>query len=181
MRDVFVAEDQDLGFRKPCAVDDRRVIQRVGDDEVVFAENRRNRSGVRREAGLEDDTGFDVLEARDLFFEFHVDLHRPGDGADGARADAELARRFQRRFAQLGMRGQSQIIVRREVDDFLAVESADGRLLVVEHAQLEVRALGLEFVELVGEVGERVGAGCGGHGSLPCHGLSRIYTDERTS
>jgi hypothetical protein len=26
-----------------------------------------------------------------------------------------------------------------------------------------VRALGLEFVELVGEISERVGAGCGGH------------------
>ncbi len=62
------------------------------------------------------------------------------------------------------MRGQSQIIVRREIDDLLAVEGADRRLLVVEHAQLEVRALGLEFVELVGEIGERVGAGCGGHG-----------------
>ena len=64
------------------------------------------------------------------------------------------------------MRGQSQVIVGGEVDDLLAVERADRRLLVVEHAQLEVRALGLEFVELVGEVGERIGAGCCGHGRL---------------
>src|SRR5271165_6546188 len=61
------------------------------------------------------------------------------------------------------MRGQAQIIIRRQVDDFLAVKRADGRLLVIEHAQLEVRALGLEVVELVGEIRERVGAGCGGH------------------
>ena len=62
--------------------------------------------------------------------------------------DAELSRGFEGGFAQLGMRGEAEIIVGREVDDVLAVEGADGRLLVVEHAQLEVRALGLEFVEL---------------------------------
>jgi hypothetical protein len=34
----------------------------------------------------------------------------------------------------------------------LAVEGADRRLLVVEHAQLEVRALLLQLVELGGEI-----------------------------
>ncbi len=75
------------------------------------------------------------------------------------------------------MRGQPQIIVRRQVDDLLAVERADRRLLVLQHAQLEVRAFGFEFVELAGEIRERVGAGCGGH-EKPRHGLARIYTDR---
>ena len=164
MRDVFVAEDQNLRLREARAVDDRGVVQRIGDDEIVLAQHGRHRPRIGREAGLEDHAGFHVLEARDLLLEFHVDLHRAGDGAHRARSHAEFARRLQRRLAQLGMRGQPQIIVRGQVDDFLAVERADRRLLVVEHAQLEVRALGLEFVELVGEIGERVGAGCGGHG-----------------
>src|SRR3974390_3225602 len=64
------------------------------------------------------------------------------------------------------MSGQSEIIVRCEVDDLLPIECADGRLLVIEHAKLEMRALGLEFIELAGEVGERVGAGCDRHGCL---------------
>ena len=71
-----------------------------------------------------------------------------------------------------GMRGQPQIIVRRQIDDFLAVERADRRLLVLQHAQLEVRALGFEFVELVGEIGERVRAGCSSHENL-------VAADER--
>ena len=54
--------------------------------------------------------------------------------------DAELARGFERRLAQLGMRRQAEVVVRRQVDDLLAVEGADRRLLVVEHAQLEVGA-----------------------------------------
>ena len=91
-----------------------------------------------------------------------MDLHGPGDGADRARADPKLARGFERRLAQLGMRGQPQIIVRRQVDDLLSVKRTDWRLLVFQHAQLEVRALGLEFVELVGEIRERIDAGCSG-------------------
>ena len=125
--DVFVAEDQNLRLRQARAVDDRGVVERVGDDEIVFAQHRRDRACIRREAGLEDHAGFDVLEARDLFFQLHVDLHGAGDGAHRARSDAVFARGFERRLAQLGMRGQAQIIVRREVDDLLAVEGADRR------------------------------------------------------
>ena len=161
VRNVFVPEDQNLRLRKPRAVDDRGMVQRVGNDEIFFAQHRRDRSRIGRKAGLEDHAGFHILEARDLFFQLHVDLHGAGDGAHRARSDSVLARRFKRRFAQLGMRGQSEIIVRGEIDDFLAVERADRRLLVVEHAQLEVRAFGLEFVELVGEIRKRIGAGCG--------------------
>ena len=163
------------------------MVQLVGDDEVFFAEDGGDRAGVGGESGLEDDAGFDVLEARDLFFELHVDLHGAGDGAHRARSDAVFTRGFERGFAQLGMRGQAEIIVGGEVDDLLAVEGADRGLLVVEHAQLEVRAFGLEFVELVGEIGERVGAGCGGHEkprnlfATDLHGSPRIGSEKNKS
>ena len=127
------------------------MIEFVGDDEVVFAKKGRNRSGIGGESRLEDHAGFDVLEARNFLFQFHVNFHGAGDGADGAGADAVFARSFERGFAQLGMRGEAKIIIRGEIDDFLAVEGADRRLLVIEDAQLEVRALGLKFVELIGE------------------------------
>ena len=162
--DVLVLEDQNLGARQARAVDDRGMVQLVGDDEVFFAQHRRHRAGIGRESGLEDHAGFDILEARDFFFQLHVDLHGAGNGAHRARSDAVLARGFERGLAQLGMRGQAEIIVRGQVDDFFAVEGADRGLLVVEHAQAEVRAFGLEIVELVGEVGKRIGAGGGG-----CH------------
>ncbi len=112
---------------------------------------RRDGARVGGEAGLEDHAGFDVLEARDLLLQLHVDLHGAGDGAHRARADAVLLRGFERGFAQLGMGRQAEIVVGGEVDDLLAVEGADRRLLVVEHAQLEVGALLLQVVELVGE------------------------------
>jgi len=80
-----------------------------------------------------------------------VNLHGAGDGADGARPYAVFARGFEGGFAQLGMGGKAEIIVRGEIDNALAVESADGRLFVIEDAQFEVSALRFEFVELIGE------------------------------
>jgi len=44
--DVFVPEDFDRGARKPRAVNDRSVIQLVGNNQIVFPQDRRNGSGV---------------------------------------------------------------------------------------------------------------------------------------
>src|ERR1019366_2496113 len=141
--------DENLRSRKTAAIDDRGVIQLVGNDEIVFAQKCRNRPRVRRESRLEHHASFDVLETRDLLFQLHVNLHRARDGAHHSRPEAILARGFKRRFAQLRMRSEPKVIVRGKVNDSLAVESADRRLLVLQHAQLEVRALGLEFLESV--------------------------------
>ncbi len=146
------------------------MVQLVGDDEIFFAQHRRHRARIGRESRLKDHASFDILEARDFFFQLHVDFHGAGDGAHRARSDAVLAGGFERGLAQLGMRGQAEVIVRGQVDDFLAVEGADRGLFIVEDAQAEVRALGFEIVELVGEVGKRIGAGggCGHLGLSDC-------------
>ena len=113
MGHVLVAEHQNLGLREPCAVDDRGVIQRVRDDEIIFAQHGRHGPRIRRKARLKDHAPFDILEARNLLLEFQVDLHRPGNGAHRTRPHAISLRRLQCRLAQLRMRRQPQIIVRR--------------------------------------------------------------------
>ena len=70
----------------------------------------------------------------------------------------KASRRGQRGLNQLGVVGQAQVVVAGQVDDLLAVVVADRRLLVVEDAQLEVGALGAQFVERGGQVG-KLGAG----------------------
>ena len=92
------------------------------------------------------------LKRRDLFFELHVDLHGAGDGADGSGADAVFFGRLDGGFAELGVGRQTEIVVGGEIDDLLAVVVADGRLHVVEDAELEVGALLLQVIELRGEV-----------------------------
>ena len=115
--DVLVAKDLDLGAREPRAVDDAGVVQLVGEDEVVLAQDRAHGAGVGRESALEDHAGFDVLEARDLLFEFHVDAHGAGDGAHCARAHAQFARGLQGRLDQLGVVAQAEVVVAGQVDD----------------------------------------------------------------
>src|SRR6516164_2451304 len=65
------------------------------------------------------------------------------------------------------MRRQPQVIVRRQVDDPLAIKRADRSLLVLEHPQAEVGALLLQVVELVAEIGKRIDASSRCHESLP--------------
>ena len=127
------------------------MVELVGNDEVFFAQDGGDGARVGRESGLKDDAGLDVLEARNLLFEVHVNAHRARDGPHRARPDAKFARSLKRRLAQLGMRRQPKVIVRSKIDDLLSVKRADRSLLVFEHAQLEVRALGLEFVDLIGK------------------------------
>ncbi len=155
---IFVAEDLDLGAREPRAVDDAGVVELVGEDEVFFAEDRADGAGVGREAALEDHAGLDILEARDLFLELHVDAHGAGDGAHRARAHAVGARGGERGLNELGVVGEAEVVVAGEVDHFAAVVVADRRLLIVEDAQLEMGALGAQVVECGREIGKLRGA-----------------------
>src|SRR5262249_28259210 len=73
---------------------------------------------------------------------------------------------------QLGMSGQSQVIVGGKVDHFPAVKGANWRLLVIQHPQAKMRALGFEIVQLLGQVRKRIST----RGS--CHVFSRTVADQ---
>ena len=154
-------EDLDGGAGEAAAVDDGRVVEFVGDDQVFLAENGGDGSSIGGEPGLEDDAGFDVFELGDLLFEIHVHLHGAGDGADGAGADAEFARGFDGGAAELGVGGEAQVIIGAEVDDFFAVEVRDGLLLAFEDFQIEVEMRGFHVFENVVKILE-LRAGCSG-------------------
>ena len=162
--DIFVAEDFDFCLGEARSVDDAGVIEFVGEDEVVFAQDGADGAGVGCKAGLEDNAGFDTFEGRNLFFELHVEAHGAGNGADSARAHAVLLRSGDGGLAQPGMVAEAKIIIGGQVDDALAVVSAHRGLLVVQNAQLEEGPSLTKVVELGGEMSKlRAGGGCGGH------------------
>ena len=90
---ILVREDVDLGAREAAAIDDAGVIQLVGDDVVLGAEDGRHGPGVGGKPRLEHHAGFHVLERRDALLQLHVNAHGARDGAHRARAHAELADR----------------------------------------------------------------------------------------
>ncbi len=165
--DVLVAKDLDGGAGEARAVDDAGVVELVGEDEVLFAEDGADGAGVGGKSALEDDAGLDILEAGDLFFQIHVDAHGSGDGADRSGAHAEGARGGQGSLDQPGVVCEAQVVVAGQVDDLAAVVVAHRGLLVVEDAELEVGAFGAKFVESCGEMGELGARGSLIHGDAP--------------
>ena len=74
-------------------------------------------------------------------------FHGAGDAAHGAGADAEFARGVNGGAAELRVRGEAQIIIRAEVDDFLAVVIRDRLLLAFQNFQIEIEMLGLQVFD----------------------------------
>jgi hypothetical protein len=91
----------------------------------------------------------------------HVQRHGARDGAHRARSHAELAGGFQRGFAQLGMRGEPEVVVGGEVDDVLAIETRFGGALRFQDAQALVGALGAPGFQLIVQIRQGI-----------CHGYS---------
>src|SRR6267378_883492 len=93
-----------------------------------------------------------AFECRDLLFQLHVQFHRAGNRSNCPGARAVPLHRVQRGLAQRLVGGQSQIVIRSEVDHFPPVENAYGFLLAFEHAQLRRHAFFAHLFQLVGEV-----------------------------
>ena len=78
-RDVAMRKHLDGGATETSAVDDARVIQFVGHDDVIAPEQSRDSARVRRETTLKDHARLGPLERGQAAFELHVDLHRAGN------------------------------------------------------------------------------------------------------
>jgi hypothetical protein len=146
---VLVWEDLDGRAAEPASVDDARVIQLIRNDHILLGQDRRDGSCVGREAALEHHRRLGSLEDGEPALEFHVNRHGARDRPNRSRADAEVVERFVRAFDEEGMRRQSEVIVRRQVDDRAAVELGRRSLAAFEHTERPEEALGTEGIEFV--------------------------------
>ena len=118
-----------LGFAQTYAVDDRGVVERIGNDGVVLVEQRFENAAVGIEAGGVEDGVFRAEEFGDLLLEFLVQVAGTADEADGRHAVAVGVERLLGGFHQLGVVGQAEIVVGAEIQDILAGRHLDGCLL----------------------------------------------------
>ena len=84
--DVAVVVDEDLGARQPAAVDDRGVVELVGEDDVAAAGERGDDAGVGQVARAEQQRGLGALERRPA-------APRAGDGSSSCPRPAATRRR----------------------------------------------------------------------------------------
>ena len=108
--------DGDPGAREPAPVDDARVVQLVGEDGVLPAGQRRDRTGVGQVAGGEDDGVLASLQPGQRGLEAPVQVagarHEPGGAA--ARPPPSGGGRSRPAKARIG--GEAQVVVGAELD-----------------------------------------------------------------
>ena len=152
---VVVRVAEPLCLREANSVDDARVVQRVADHGVLFREDRLEQPAIRIEARAIEDRVLGAEEARESPLQLLVDVLRPADEADRRHAVAPAIKCGVRGLHDRGVIGESEVVVRAEVDDLPTRFDADRRalwrgddaFLLVEAALADLRDLLVECVE----------------------------------
>ena len=110
---------------QPDAVDDRGVVQRVGDDGVLSVEQRLEDAAVGVEARGEQDCVVLAEMRGDGLLEFAMQGLRAADEAHRRHAEAEVVKRALGRRNDFRMIGETEIIVGAEIDH-LALAALPG-------------------------------------------------------
>ena len=124
---VRVLVDQPLRLAQPDAVDDGGVVQPVGEDRVVGAEQRLEDAAVGVEAGRVEDRVLHPEEGGHAPLQLQVQGLGPADEADAGHPVAPLLERAVGGGQQLGVPGQAEVVVGAEVQD-RAVPAFDADL-----------------------------------------------------
>ncbi len=146
---VVVAVDERLRAREPAAVDDRRVVELVGEDDLAAPGERRDHPEVGQVARAEQQRALHPLERGDPLLEPAVQRHVPRHEPRRARADAPAHRRVGRRLAHPRVVGEAEVVVRAQQEDRLAVEDDARSLRTTHHAHAAIEAELLELVQSV--------------------------------
>ena len=114
---VGVGEAVALCLAEPNPVDDRGVVQRVGDDGVLGRKQRLEHAAVGIEAGGEEDRVILAEPFGDPLLEAAMQSLRAADEADRGHAEPELVECLARCGDDIGMVGEAEIVVGAEVQE----------------------------------------------------------------
>src|SRR5262249_59879243 len=100
-----------LSFTEPDAVNDAGVVQLVGENRVLLAQERLEQPAVGVEAGGIEDSIFFAKETGDGPFKCLVQLLRAADKADRREAETPAAQPLVGGLNDLGVIGQAKVVV----------------------------------------------------------------------
>ena len=126
---VAVSVAQPSRLAEPDAVDDRGVVQLVGDDRVAVVQEHLEEAAVGIEAGRVEDRVVGAEERREPLLESAVDALRAADEAHRRHPVAPALERLGGRRLHLGVAGQPEVVVGAEVDQAPATVDLDVRAL----------------------------------------------------
>ena len=125
---VVVGIAEAFRFTQAYAVDDRGMVQGVGDNGVFRAEQRFKQAAVGVEAGGVEDRVFHTEEIRQLLLQLLVRILGAADEAYRGHPEAVAVHTGFRRVDQRRVVGQTQIVIGAEVNH-VAVADGNVRLL----------------------------------------------------
>ncbi len=161
---VAVGVAEALGLAQAHTIDDGSMVERVGNDGVVLAQQRFEQAAVGIEAGRVEDGVFGAEELGDAAFQLLVQVLGAADEAYRGHAEAVAVQRVLGGLDDVRVVGQAQIVVGTEVQHAAAIGQGDlGRLRTGDDALGLEQALGLDGLQFGGVMGSQRG-GSGGHG-----------------
>ena len=115
---VRIGEAIALGLAEPHAVDDRGVVEAVGNDRVLLVEQRLEHAAIGVETGGEHDRVVLAQMLGDRLLELTMQRLRAANEAHRGHAEAEFVHRAARRRDDVRVIGEAKVIVGAEVDGF---------------------------------------------------------------
>ncbi|KAG1393372.1 hypothetical protein G6F59_014379 [Rhizopus arrhizus] len=177
---VTVGVTEALGLAQAHAVDDRSMVQRVGDDRVVLAQQRFEQATVGVEAGGIEDRVLLAEEVGDLLLQLLVQILGATDEAHRGHAEAVGIQCVLGGLDQVRMVGQAQVVVGTEVQHLAAVVEGDlGRLRAGDDPLGLEQALGADGVQFLGVVAGQGGGGVSHGVGTAQHGETADSTGQR--
>ena len=138
------------------------MVERVGDDGVIRAEERLEQSAVGIKAGGKKDGIVHAEKAGEGAFKFAVQIGCAADEAHGGHAVAVLLHGLVGSGNECGVIGEAEVVVGAEVEHWPALGGDMGRLGRADRALAFVKAVCLDLCKCGFDIGEK-----GGHGALP--------------
>ncbi len=150
LAEVAVRVPESRGLAESDPIDDRRVIERVGDDRVFGAEQRFEKAAVRVETGAEQDRVVRAEELRQALLELLVQRLGAADEAHRRHPEAPSLERVARGLDHRRVIGEPEVVVRTEVEELAHALDLDvRRLRRLEHELTLVEASLPQSVEFL--------------------------------
>ncbi len=126
---------------QPAPVDYRRVIFLVGDDDIVAPYQRRNRPEIRLHAGGKHERRILAHKRGETFLKLMVKLERAIQKSASRAGRTEFFEPLSCSLPDLGMHGQTKIVVGTYHDQFAAMEDGLGSLEPVKRLEIGINPL----------------------------------------
>ena len=117
------------GAREPHAVDDRGVVEAIGEDRGALVAERVEQRGVRVPAGDVGERGAGAGEGGEVALELHVGSERAADEAHRGGPGAVARQPLGAGAHDVGMVGEAEVVVRAQAEDLAAALELDHRAL----------------------------------------------------